>query len=210
MILNRKPKAIIPVGKTFGRLTVIERVIPSPRRPIVRCKCSCGKTHDVLLSSLTKGNTRSCGCLLAESSRARQTKHAMYKTDEYRAWQAMRARCLNPKGIAFQYYGGRGIKICQEWNDFMAFFSDMGQKTSPKHSLERINNDLGYCKSNCKWATREEQSYNKRSNRFITFGGTRLPISQWAKKLGIHLQTLRNRIDRGWTVERAMTERVAA
>ncbi len=140
-------------------------------------------------------------------------------TPEYRAWQKMKERCLNPKIRFFSHYGGRGIKICSAWiNDFTTFFADVGQKPTPKHSLDRRDNSghysCGKCDecnrngwpSNCRWATRVEQTNNSRANRNITFNGETLTISQWARKAGMKMATLRFRyVTKGWPFERALS-----
>ena len=126
---------------------------------------------------------------------------------EYRAWKHMRERCMNPKCKAYKNYGGRGIVVCSRWQSFKNFFEDVGPKPSSKHTLERINNNLGYDKNNCKWATWSEQAKNKRpqsGRRFITHKHTTLSISEWARKLGIPTSTLVTRLHRGWSDSRSL------
>jgi hypothetical protein len=125
---------------------------------------------------------------------------------EYHAWQHMRARCNNPKHKSFKNYGGRGIAVCKRWDSFAAFLADMGLRPSPKHSLERKNNDRHYSPSNCKWATKIEQVNNTRVNRRITFRGRTLTVSQWAKEIGIKPNTLHCRlVQYGWPPSRALS-----
>lgn len=203
-------KAIIPVGKTFGRLTVIERVIPSPRHPIVRCQCSCGKTHDVLLESLKSGNTSSCGCLHREATKARSFRHGFSPRNEDRApeyitWSNMIQRCHNPKSSRFSDYGGRGIEVCERWRkSFISFLEDMGQ--SHGKEIGRIDNNGNYEPSNCQWETMLQQANNKRNSRFIKFLGEHLTVAEWERKTGLPYKTIWKRIRLGWPAERALTE----
>lgn len=101
-------------------------------------------------------------------------RHGMYKTLEYKAWCGMKDRCYNEKNPYYKDYGGRGIKVCEEWrNSFLAFYKDMGPKPSPEHSLDKINNDNDkyYCKDNCRWATKIQQVANRRLTGFSGFLG---------------------------------------
>lgn len=146
----------------FGRLTVIERA-ENAKSGAVRwkCRCDCGKTVTVQRSNLKSGGTKSCGCLQKEISIKVNTKHGMSRTIEYITWDSMLQRCNNPKTIGYKNYGFRGITICDKWLNFDGFFEDMGFK--PKGlTLERRNNDLGYCKENCYYATPTEQARNQR------------------------------------------------
>lgn len=122
-------------------------------------------------------------------------------------WRQMRSRCNSPLNPAYANYGGRGIKVCPEWDDFSVFLSDMGERPE-KHQLDRIDNDKGYCRENCRWVPQQSNLNNKRTNRRIEYLGVEKTIAQWAEHLGIHYRTLNNRINRGWSVERAFTEPV--
>jgi hypothetical protein len=117
----------------------------------------------------------------------------------------MLKRCKNKNTPSFENYGGRGIKVCEEWEDFANFLRDMGVKPEGL-TLERIENDLGYFKENCKWATRAEQSRNTRRTRFLTFSGKTMCVVDWAQHLKIEKGTLEGRLLSGWSVERALSE----
>src|SRR5437879_3420126 len=107
-------------------------------------------------------------------------------TPEYRAWQAMKTRCLNPNSKVYKHYGGRGIRIYDPWIDsFESFFAYVGRKPSPKHSLDRINGDGDYRPGNVRWATQREQTSHTRQNRLITYRGRTFPIIEWARRLKI-------------------------
>jgi hypothetical protein len=150
---------------------------------------------------LQRGKVKSCGCLNAE----RIKRHGKATSYVYGVWKQMIQRCENPKNPAYHNYGGRGISVCEEWHDFEAFFSDMGDR--PKgYSIDRIENDKGYSKENCKWSTMSEQLNNTRRNRMVTLNGRTQTMEQWSQETGIGWHTLRQRIDRlGWPVELALT-----
>lgn len=126
-------------------------------------------------------------------------------TSEYKAWKGMKARCYCLTNRAYRIYGGRGIKVCESWrNSFESFLADMGNKPSSKHSLERINNDGNYCKENCKWGTRAEQSANRSISVRLRLGHKTQTITQWSRELKISRHTIRHRLDRGWSEEQAL------
>lgn len=134
-----------------------------------------------------------------------QKKHGLSYAPEYRAWQQMRLRCTDPKHHAWPSYGGRGITVCQRWLDSVAdFIADMGPKPSPKHELDRIDNDRGYEPSNCRWATRKENDRNRRSNRILELGGERKTLAEWCERFGMRGDTVSWRLKIGWTVEQAL------
>lgn len=125
---------------------------------------------------------------------------------EYHAWQEMKRRCYNPRHRNFDRYGGRGIAVCDEWmNDSAQFLADMGPKPGPKYSLDRIDVDGPYCPSNCRWATSEEQSRNRSDTHHLTFRGETMCLVDWARRVGMSPNTIRYRLDRGWTTEQALT-----
>ena len=132
-----------------------------------------------------------------------EIKHGMCHTRVYRKWASMKTRCLNKNRRHYKNYGGRGITICDEWMDFQNFYRDMGECPSGL-TLERIDNDKGYCKSNCKWATSEEQVNNKRTNHFLTYKGKTQTAKQWSEELGISYNVIRQRIYKGFNTYRIL------
>lgn len=156
----------------------------------------------------------------ANSNRKHATRHQMHGlsgTAAYKVWCGMITRCYNSNDHAFPDYGGRGITICQRWrNSFKAFFDDMGERPSPKHMIERSNNEQGYncgkcedCQTrnahaNCCWATRIEQNRNRRDTELLTYHGETLPLVTLAERFGIRTTTLRNRLKNNWAVEEAL------
>lgn len=169
-------KALDLQGRTFGRLTVMRKAA-SDRFGHVRweCSCSCGATPTVQARHLAEGLTRSCGCLRSDTSRVVNARHGQSRVGkrsaEYRIWCGMKGRCSNERGPAFKDYGGRGIRVCPEWEaSFEVFFADMGPRPTPQHSLDRKDNDRGYEPGNCRWATKSEQAFNRRPKRRTTPG----------------------------------------
>mgnify|MGYP001126284163 CR=1 FL=1 len=132
-------------------------------------------------------------------------KRGESRSPEYRAWQTMRLRCTDPSNAAFPSYGGRGITICDRWmQSVSAFIEDMGRKPTPLHEIDRIDNDRGYEPSNCRWATRKENSRNRRSSRILTVNGETLTVAEWAERSGISHSTITKRLAAGWSEERAV------
>lgn len=142
-----------------------------------------------------------------EAMRAANTKHGMSGTSEHNIWMTMRARCSNPKHNRYPLYGGRGIKVCDRWQDFGNFIKDMGRRPSQKHTIERIDSQGDYEPSNCRWATQKEQQNNRTNNVRYLWDGESLTLSELAERYGKSYHQLYLRINRrGWSLERALTE----
>ena len=186
-------------GHVFDRLTVVEFLGTRNGSTYWRCLCECGKQSDVSSANLRRVHTRSCGCLKIENAGKQKITHAMSGSRIYIIWRAMRDRCKNTNVKQFDDYGGRGIKVCQEWDEsFECFLLDMGEP-APGLTLDRRDNNKGYSKSNCRWATRKQQANNRRSNRHIDVRGEKMTINQAAETLHMHRSTIYERLKRGLT-----------
>lgn len=161
------------INQRFGKLTVLseaEKIVYKNGTAIQwNCQCDCGNTKKVRTSNLTSGNTTSCGCV-HKAAVSNDTTHGLTRrgkvAPEYWIWRSMKQRCLDKSNIAYENYGGRGITICNEWLDFETFYKQMGPRPSKNHSINRIDNNAGYCPGNCEWASRETQMHNTRTNVF--------------------------------------------
>lgn len=138
-------------------------------------------------------------------------KHGLSYTPEYRAWQTARLRCIEPTNQAWPSYGGRGIRMCERWlNSASAFVADMGPKPSPKHELDRRDNDGHYEPGNCRWVLRTTNDRNRRSNRLVTFNGETHAMAEWCERFGLPQDTATWRLRNGWTPEATFTTPVRA
>lgn len=198
-------------GMKYGRLTVIGRdddqIAPSGRRHTMwQCQCSCGNTVSVESSALRRGKTVSCGCAKREALSLRQKIHGEKNTKLYGVWSTMKARCHNKNTAAYKDYGLRGISVCDSWkNDYMEF-RRWAYETgyTDGMSIDRINNDLGYCPDNCRWADKRTQANNRRSNRIYTIDGETHNLTEWSNLYGINPKTLFTRIYSGSDFESAL------
>lgn len=136
-------------------------------------------------------------------------RHGLTGTTEYNTWKNIKARCYNPKNAKYADYGGRGIKMCDEWvNDPVAFCNFMGKKPSEEHTIERKDNNKDYSPDNCEWVTRKVQANNRRSNRLITYNGKTQNMRAWCDETGLTKSVICNRLSAGWDVEKVFTEPV--
>lgn len=174
-------------GRQFGRILVL-RYSYSNRfgASYWQCVCDCGTEKAVRGSSLTSGVIKSCGCLNSELTAARVTKHGGNGTAAHKSWRHMRDRCRNPKSKHFSYYGGRGVTICSRWDDFSAFWGDMGNPPAG-YTLDRIDPNGDYEPSNCRWASKETQGRNQRPrvNKSGHTGVYATPSGKWVSQIRI-------------------------
>lgn len=160
------------VGRRYGRLIVVKDLeYLRSKSPVWLCKCDCGSEHNARSIDLQRGGTRSCGCLDHEVKVKRFLTHGRTDTTEYSSWEGMKDRCCNPNNPRYKDYGGRGITVCDRWlHSFENFYTDMGDRPSPTHSIDRIDNDAGYSPDNCRWATKKEQTANRRKPKKLGSG----------------------------------------
>ena len=197
-------------GQRFGRLLVIEEI--EPRRDAKnriyhrwKCKCDCGNFVNVTTNNLKGNHSRSCGCLQSEVAGQQTLKHGYRKTRLYSIYNTMKQRCNNPNNTAYKNYGGRGIKVCAEWNksDGLKTFGDWALANGYRDDLtiDRINVNGNYEPSNCRWITREEQASNTRRNVFIEYQNIRYTIAQFSRKFNIDHRKVGRAIKKGLNAE---------
>lgn len=205
-------------GKRFGRLVAISLAVTEKKGSYWLCRCDCGNMAVVRRGNLVSGNTKSCGCL-GEEIRQTNIKRAADKAATHRysnkerlytIWARMRQRCRNPRYNRASSYYKKGVTVCEEWTDYLAF-REWAYSNGYRDglSIDRIDNDGNYCPENCRWATSKEQANNRSSNHRVAFNEEILTIREWAARLGIAESTLSSRLSRGWDVERALTTPVA-
>lgn len=194
-------KALELCGKKFGRLTVVSRCANnSLNQTVWKCKCDCGNIAEVVGTNLTSGRIKSFGCYKNDLWIERNKKHGMKKTRIYKAWQNMKDRCENLNNKEYLNYGGRGIKICPEWQEFIPFMEwsyANGYDENAKRgecTLDRIDVNGNYEPSNCRWATMKQQANNTRKNINITYNGKTQTLAEWSEELGINYNLLKDRI----------------
>lgn len=203
-------------GMKFGRLTVLSEAPPTPLKSGRKlynwnCKCSCGNERVKSSRNLLRGDTKSCGCLHSDNvakQNKENAKHGDSRTRLYKIWAGMKNRCYCNSNHEYYNYGGRGIKVCDEWMDYINFkkwAESNGYTNSRNCTLDRIGNDMNYSPDNCRWATPTVQSNNRRSNRKLGFNNSEHTISEWSRKTGIRSDTILYRIKHGWSVEAALT-----
>jgi hypothetical protein len=177
-------------------------------------KCDCGIEKPMKLNAVkthfkNTGKT-TCGCSRKEAIKNnpcfKRKTHGLSNTKEHRTWRSIRTRCTNKKDAAYFNYGGRGIKICERWNSFENFLSDMGFAPNKSYTIDRINVNGDYEPLNCRWTTRQEQSNNRRNCRYLTVNGITKTLSQWSKNNNICRSTLEGRINMGWTPENIVSK----
>ena len=198
------PKVYDLTDKRFGALTVIER---SPRRSsgciMWVCRCDCGNVVTVNGRDLRVGHTKSCGCLY----RGRKPTHGMTKTRIYNIWQHMISRCNRTSDKSYDRYGGRGITVCDEWLDFKTFAEwSFSNGYEDNLTIDRIDNNKGYSPNNCRWATYKQQSNNRRCCKQYEMDGRKQNLKQWCEEFGVRYGTVVNRMRKGWSFERAISE----
>ena len=200
------------IGSRFGNLVVVAYGgrIKRYHNYICRCECGSGKYFLVGRCQVVGGRPISCGCARDARIGMLNKTHGKSRTSEYGIYLQMIARCHDPESKAYEYYGGRGISVCDRWRDsFEYFLKDMGDRP-PGFSLDRVDNDGDYKPENVRWATRKTQARNRRSNHILKFNDREQPLAAWSEELGISSWVIQNRLKDGWSVDRALSTPVRA
>ena len=192
-------------GKKFGQLLVLQESGRKNRQVLWKCVCDCGKTVLVRGSDLRNGQ-KSCGCIAA---RGRKKTHGKSDTRMYRIWRGIKERCCNTSSKYYSKYGGIGITVCEQWKDsFENFYSwSIANGYSDELTIDRIDNSKGYSPDNCRWATYQQQTDNRRCTQVITAYGKSQTLMQWANETGINYTTLWWRIKKGLEPEKALSNK---
>ena len=196
-------------GQRFGRLLAVERVGTSGGGALWLCKCDCGQEHRVRANALRVGATLSCGCLQKEVARKTIIENSYIHGGEphrlYVIWMRMNSRCNSKTAHFYHRYGGRGITICDEWRSFICFRNwALANGYEDNLTLDRIDNDGNYSPDNCRWADWKTQANNTSTNVYVEINGEWLSFTSAARKLGVNVNTARNRVFRGMTHEEAL------
>jgi len=195
-------------GKKINHLTVISKAYrDNYNHWYWNCKCDCGKEIVVAGCNLRDGRAKSCGCWKSNRAKALNKTHGMKKEHIYNIWARMKQRCNNPQTPNYKNYGGRGIKVCKDWEVFENFYRDvsaMPNFNKTGYSLDRIDNNGDYEPTNCRWATTKEQANNRRTNRLITIDGETHTVKQWCEIRGLKSRTVYYRLNKGWNEKEAL------
>jgi len=195
------PAPLNLTGRRFGRLIAHRRNGQDARMAwLWLCTCDCGRVVTVRGSTLAAGRTSACASCATSLS---NVTHGQTGTPLYLRWRAMHSRCAN---LNEPNYGGRGIKVCDEWRRFEVFAADMGSTFDPRLELDRIDSEGDYSASNCRWIPRRAQQRNKRANHVVSWRGQSMTVQDWSEALGIKPNTIIHRLRRGWALDRAMSE----
>lgn len=205
------PKRIDLTGQTINGLKVIRRADKKDgKNAYWEFTCPlCGETGTTSTYNIKNGKVQSCGCLVRKNGskffKKYNTTHGESRTRLYTCWHNMIDRTTNTKNKAYKQYGARGITVCEEWKDYLKF-KEWAIKNgySEELTLERIDNNRGYGPDNCKWADWDTQNNNKQQSRKISYNGEIKTIDQWAKQFNINRSTLTHRLNKGWTLKKAI------
>lgn len=188
------------VGRKFGQLIVLNRDYTKSRKSWI-CKCECGNIVVIAQQELLRGDTISCGCYRKKLL----TTHGCTGTHIYNIWNGIKNRCDLPSEAEYHRYGGRGIKVCDEWYVFETFKKwALENGYDSKLQIDRIDNNGNYEPSNCRWVTRKINCNNRNNNIRITWQNETKTIAEWARLYNIESNTLRGRLDRGWSIEKSL------
>jgi hypothetical protein len=191
----------------YGRLTIVgegTRIKYScgVKLRYVKVICDCGNKKEIILNSIVRGQTKSCGCLHPE----KVTTHGLSKNSLHIRWKGMLKRCYDKKHVGYKRYGGRGISVCNEWKNDQKKFIEWALTNGYKKELQldRINNDGNYEPNNCRWATAKVNGNNKSKEKCITYKGETKTATQWSEIVKVKRTTILERIKSGWSIEKSL------
>ena len=202
-------------GKIYGRLTVIRFAYVKNKATYWICRCECGNDVIVKGANLNSGNSKSCGCLEVENRQHfmdvfsdKYKKHGMGHSRLSGIWYHMKDRCNNPNNKDYAIYGGRGIRVCDEWNHkdgFVAFYEwSMKNGYNDSLTIDRIDTNGNYEPSNCRWSDETTQANNRRTNKLVTIDGVTKTFAEWCRDCNVDYFKVRDRWEYGWTIEEAL------
>lgn len=204
-------------GHRFGNLVVLSLSHKERREysygwmTIVfwNCQCDCGGVRTIPTARLRSGASTSCGCAKSKKLKEAHTIHGGTNKPEYRVWSHIKGRCNNPKDKAFRNYGGRGVMVCDRWNDsFEAFLEDVGERPTSRHQLDRTNNNGNYEPGNVRWVLPSVNCRNKRNNCMLTYMGSDRTLAEWAEIVPSPYGTIASRMRKGWPPEEVLFGRI--
>lgn len=190
-------------GKRFGKLIVLGRAECNSKsgNAMWICRCDCGNETTVIGSHLRSGHTTSCGC-----NRISEIAQGHASERIYRTWKKMHKRCSDPKSDRYKWYGGKGVNVCEEWNDFLAFREwAMNHGYTDELTIDRIDSNGNYCPENCQWVGMKAQANNRSNNHIICYEGNKYTVVQLAEKHGLSPTTIYNRLKLNWNIDRIIT-----
>lgn len=195
-------RAPVAIGQRYDMLRVVANAGAKGGHRLWLCVCDCGGEKKSRTVDLTTGKNKSCGCL--------SRPHGLSLSPEHGVWTHMKRRCYAKHHKTYANYGGRGITICERWlrprQGFKNFYADMGPRPSPKHEIDRVDNNGPYAPENCRWVLRKANSRNRRTNRLLAYAGRTLCVAEWCEITGLRPGTLYSRIYHGWSLARALSE----
>lgn len=209
---DKRVRKWLMLGCSFGRWQVLESALPDPKgRDRWLCRCTCGTENTLRGKDLRGGKTVSCGCYRTERIVASHKIHNTQDTKLYNTWNKMVRRCVSKHDSSYKQYGAAGVQVCDRWrygeegkSGLDCFAEDMGAPPDPSYSLDRVENSEGYCKENCRWATRKQQNNNRRNGILLTYKGDTHSLAEWSRLRGASYSTMYDRYRRRCPIQRIL------
>lgn len=193
------------IGQKFGKLKLLSfKEMRNKSERIYNVICDCGNSSQASYNNMRIGNTTSCGCYSKEITSRSNKTHGKSNQPIYNRYRAMMSRCYDSKSIQYKNYGERGILVDEDWHTFEGFFSDMGYPPTPKHQIDRINNDGPYSRENCRWITAKENVKNSPKTLKLLYKGKEKTIRELSEEYNLNWKCLKKRLSLGWDLETAL------